>query len=82
MYDIPDIRSIFEEKNYYLADDENESLTFKKYPYEYEEFSIKYKKGKYICSVPLKIGIQYKTIFNNYFYAHEYITNHLEYYET
>jgi len=81
-YEVPNLHSIFEEKDYYLADDENQSLIYKKSPYEYEEFSIKYDKGKFICCVPLKIGVQYKTKFSDYFYAHEYITKHLEYYET
>ena len=66
----------------YFEKDYDKSLIYKKSPYEYEEFSIKYEKGKFICCVPLKIGVQYRTKFTDYFYAHEYITNHLEYYET
>lgn len=59
----------------------NNEIIYIKDKYSYEEFKIKkISDDKYLCSVPIKGGVQYATHFDCLNHANSYILTHLDHF--
>lgn len=74
------VNDVFIQMQYNTFVNDNE-IIYKKNEYSYEEFKIKkLSDNKYLCSVPIKGGVQYETSFNCLSNANSYILNHLDHF--
>mgnify|MGYP001363268278 CR=1 FL=1 len=74
------INDIFIQLQYNKIVNDNE-VVYKKHEYSYQEFKIKkISNNKYLCSVPIKGGVQYQTNFNSLNDANHYILSHLDHF--
>ena len=74
------VNDVFIQMQYNTFVNDNE-IIYKKNEYSYEEFKIKkISDNKYLCSVPIKGGVQYATSFNCLNNANSYILNHLDHF--
>jgi len=68
--------------NWKLTDNSNGTIIYKRITNECDIFEILVDKNKIFVSIPIKkSNFQYKTHFNSYYDASEYIGTHLENYE-
>jgi len=73
--------SLFKENGWHLIKNDSDWIIYSKFGFETDYFELKLDYDKIHVSIPLKNSqFQYKTSFNNYFQASEYIEDKLKEY--